>query len=115
MNIPDDNIVSLLKSPAEDEEVDVSACKHGGPCIIEPSGGWSHWSKPSASFTCCIVGFFIWESVDDCCWSIFPLIVVDNEDSLRFDIEFSVFNFDKPLPRRCLGKLVATVFGGGWL
>ncbi len=105
-------MVSLFKSFTADEDVDVSACKHGGPCIKEPSGGWSHWSKPNASLD---IGFFSWQSFDDCCWSIFPLIAVDDEDNLRVDPEFSVFNFDDPFPRRCLGKLVATVFGGGWL
>jgi hypothetical protein len=30
-------------------------------------------------------------------------------------MEFSVFNFDKPFPSKCRGKLVATVFGGGRL
>jgi hypothetical protein len=46
MSIPDDNVVSLFKPGVADEVVDdddddddVSACVHGGPCIIEPSGG----------------------------------------------------------------------------
>ncbi len=133
MNIPDDNVVSLFEPAAADEEVlddddddAVSACIHGGPCIIEPSGGWSHWSKARASLTCdcccccccCdgwIIGFFIWAFDGDiiCCWSSFPF--VDGVDNFRFAVEFSVFNFDKPLLRWCRGDSVATVFGGGWL
>ncbi len=123
-NVPDDNVVSVLETAVaddvdDDDDDDVSAWIHGGPCIIEPSGGWSHWSK--ASLACCcwwwwwIVGFFIWVLVGDSvsCCSSFPLVVV--ADSLIFDVEFSVFNFDKPLLRWCRGDNVATVFGGGGL
>ncbi len=129
MNIPDDNVVSLFETAVADEVVDVdddddddvSAWIHSGLCIIEPGGGWSHWSKARASLTCCccccIVGFFIWVFDGDIiwCWSSFPLDIVDGDDNLRFDVEFSVFNFDKPLLRWCRGDSVATVFGGGWL
>jgi len=125
-NVPDDNVVSVLETAVADEvdddDDDVSAWIHGGPCIIEPGGGWSHWSKASLACCCCcwwwwwwIVGFFIWVLVGDSvsCCSSFPLVVV--ADSLVFDVEFSVFNFDKPLLRWCRGDNVATVFGGGGL
>ena len=135
IDLPDDNVVSLFEpavavevlADEEDDDVDdvVSACVHGGPCIIEPSGGWSHWSKARASFACCcccegcITGFFIGVFDGDticCCWSSLPFgIALDDNNSLWLPVIFSVFNFDKPLLRWCRGDNVATVFGGGWL
>lgn len=100
--IPDDKVVSLLRSLIVD---DLSDWIQGGPCINDPMGGWSHWSNSLDSFSC-ERDFFIWESES------VVLVGWGMENDVR---EFSVFNFDEPFPRKCRGKFVATAFGGGWL
>jgi hypothetical protein len=133
-NVPDESVVSYFKPDVanelddDDDDVDadddaddnlLSAWIHGGPCITEPNGGWSHWSNANASLACCCwwLVFFIGVLGDDnaCCWLSLPLAVLDGGDSFVVDDEFSVLSLDKPLARWFRGESVATALGGGWL